>query len=92
MRALGVLYKRLLSSDGKAVGLVHEGVAVGGEEDERHEVLEQGAIPRCHPFIAFILHKGFVETEPMLVGSVALCNGQEAGKASFRGEVVVVLG
>ena len=28
----------------------------------------------------------------MLVGSVALCNGEETGQSCFRGEIVVVVG
>ena len=81
-----------LRADGEAVGLVHQGVLVGGQEDERHEVLEHRAVPRGHPLVALILHERLVETEPMLVGRVALGDGEERGEARLGGEVVVVVG
>ena len=64
----------------------------GGEEDERHEVFEQCAVPRGHPLVALILHQCLVEAEPVLVRSVALCDGEEAGQAGLGGEVVVMIG
>ena len=41
----GVVDEGPLGTDGEAVGFVHQRVFVGGQEDERHEILEQGAVP-----------------------------------------------
>ena len=66
-----------LGADGEAVGLVHQRVLVGGQEDERHKVLKQRAVPRCNALVALVLHQRLVEAEPMLVGGVALGDGEE---------------
>ena len=87
----GIAHEGTLGADGEAVGLVHERVLEGGQEDERHEVLEHGAVPRRHAFVAFVLHQRLVEAEPVLVGRVALRNGEERRQARLAGEVVVVV-
>ncbi len=87
-----VAHKGALGEDSEAVGLVHQGMPVGWQEDKRHKVFEQCAVPRRHAFIAFVLDKGFVETEPVFVGGVALGDGEERGKTCLRCEIVVVVG
>ena len=81
-----------LGADGETIGLVHQRVLVGGEENQRHEIFEQCPVPRCHSLVAAILHQRLVEAEPVLVGGVALRDGEEGGEAGFGGEVVVVIG
>ena len=67
--------KGFLCSYGETVGLVHEGVLVCGEEDEWHKILEECSVPRGDTFVSFVLYQGLVETEPVLVGYVALRDG-----------------
>ena len=81
-----------LGTYGEAVGFVHEGVLVGGKENQRHEVFEHRSVPRGHAFVSFVLHEGLVEAEPVFVGGVALGDGEEGGQAGLGGEVVVVVG
>ena len=84
--------KCLLCTYGKTVGLVHKGVLVCGQEDERHEVFKQCAVPRGDALVALVLHKSLVKAEPVLVWGIALCNGHEAGQSCFGSKVVVVVG
>ena len=87
-----VAHKGALGADGETVGLIHQRVFVGGQEDERHKVFEQSAVPRRHALVALVLHQRLVEAEPMLVGGVALGDGEEGSQARLAGEVVVVVG
>ena len=89
---LGVLDEGPLGADGETVGLVHQRVAEGGQEDEGHEVFEHRAVPRRHTLVSFILHQRLVEAEPVLVGRVALGYGEERGQSCLGGEIVVVVG
>ena len=86
-----VAHEGTLGADGETVGLVHERVFEGWQEDERHEVLEHGAVPRRHTLVALVLHQCLIKTEPMLVGCIALGNGEERCQACLAGEVVVVV-
>ena len=89
---LRIAYECALGADGETVGLIHQRVLVGGQEDVWHKVFEQCSIPRCNSFIAFVLHQGLVKTEPMLVGRVTLRNGEETCEACLRSKIVVVIG
>ena len=72
-----LFHKGPLGADGETVGLVHQCVAVGGQEDEGHKVFEHRPVPRGHTLVSAILHQRLVQAEPVLIGGVALRYGEE---------------
>ena len=64
----------------------------GGMHQRRHQVLEHRAVPRGERHAVAGPHDRARQVEPVLVGDVALGDGEVAGEAGFGRQEVVVVG